>query len=104
MKLTLPALGALLLFTVPAAAFPAAGSMKNVESGSGIVEAQYHPRTKPRYHQPRYHQPRAKYPRSHYRAGHRYRSAPHGWHRYHARPGNWQRRGCIVVGPAWFCP
>jgi hypothetical protein len=99
MKLTLPALGALLFFTVPAAAFPAAGAMKNVDFGSGIVEAQYYHKNRPHYYQPR-----AKHHRYQYRAGHRYKSAPHGWHRYHARPGNWQRRGCIIVGPAWFCP
>jgi hypothetical protein len=44
--------------------------------------------------------------RSHqrYRAGHRYRSAPRGWHRYDRRPGDWSRRGCVIVGPVWFCP
>jgi hypothetical protein len=40
----------------------------------------------------------------HYVAGHRYRSAPHGWHRYHRRPHDWHTRGCILVGPIWFCP
>jgi Ni/Co efflux regulator RcnB len=40
----------------------------------------------------------------HYRAGGRYSSAPHGWHRYHHRPRDWRTRGCIVVGPIWFCP
>ncbi|TAM99988.1 MAG: hypothetical protein EPN45_15165 [Rhizobiaceae bacterium] len=39
-----------------------------------------------------------------YRPGHHYRSAPNGWHRYHRRPRDWQTRGCIVVGPVWFCP
>jgi len=39
-----------------------------------------------------------------YRAGHRYHSAPRGWHRYHARPRHWDRRGCVMVGPMWFCP
>lgn len=42
--------------------------------------------------------------RHNYRAGGRYRSAPHGWHRYHSRPHDWRTRGCIVVGPIWFCP
>jgi hypothetical protein len=37
--------------------------------------------------------------RPHWR-GHRY----HGWRRYHARPWNWRARGCVVVGPVWFCP
>jgi hypothetical protein len=26
------------------------------------------------------------------------------WRRYHARPSNWQSRGCIVIGPIWYCP
>jgi hypothetical protein len=26
------------------------------------------------------------------------------WRRYHARPSNWEARGCIVVGPIWYCP
>jgi hypothetical protein len=48
------------------------------------------------------HRSRAGQP--HYAAGRRYRSAPHGWHRYSRRPGDWQTRGCILVGPLWFCP
>lgn len=39
-----------------------------------------------------------------YRAGRRYREAPPHWHRYHRRPSDWYGRGCIVVGPVWFCP
>lgn len=42
--------------------------------------------------------------RSHYRPGHRYDRAPSHWHRYHSRPRDWRRRGCIIVGPIWFCP
>jgi hypothetical protein len=36
------------------------------------------------------------------RDGHR--GAPPGWHRYRSRPRDWQRRGCITIGPFWFCP
>lgn len=39
-----------------------------------------------------------------YRAGHRYDHPPRGWRRYDRRPSFWQTRGCIVVGPVWFCP
>jgi hypothetical protein len=39
-----------------------------------------------------------------YAPGARLRAAPHGWRRYHARPGDWRTRGCVVVGPIWFCP
>lgn len=42
--------------------------------------------------------------RHHYVPGHRYRKAPHGWHRFTRRPGDWRTRGCILVGPVWFCP
>lgn len=42
--------------------------------------------------------------RRHYRAGRHYGRAPRGWHRYQSRPRGWRNRGCIVVGPLWFCP
>jgi hypothetical protein len=29
----------------------------------------------------------------------RYRS----WNRYGSRPYNWRSRGCVAVGPVWFC-
>lgn len=41
--------------------------------------------------------------RPRYVPGHRYKSAPHGWHRYDRRPRDWNRRGCVMVGPVWFC-
>lgn len=37
-------------------------------------------------------------------AGHRYAYAPPGWRYYGARPWDWQTRGCVLVGPLWFCP
>jgi hypothetical protein len=53
-----------------------------------------------------YHNNKKRYyhKRNQYRAGGRYDRAPSNWHRYHKRPGDWQRRGCIVVGPVWWCP
>lgn len=33
----------------------------------------------------------------------RYR-AYRGWHRYSSRPYGWRGRGCVSVGPIWFCP
>lgn len=42
--------------------------------------------------------------RRHYRSGHRYDHAPHGYRRYGHRPYDWRTRGCIMVGPVWFCP
>ena len=50
------------------------------------------------------HRAKRNYRRQHYTPGHRYRAAPRGWHRYRARPRDWNRRGCILVGPLWFCP
>jgi hypothetical protein len=39
-----------------------------------------------------------------YAPGSRHAHPPRGWHRYHARPHDWRTRGCIIVGPVWFCP
>lgn len=39
-----------------------------------------------------------------YRAGRHYKHAPPGYRRYSSRPYGWQTRGCIVVGPVWWCP
>ena len=25
------------------------------------------------------------------------------WNRYNARPYNWRSRGCVAIGPVWFC-
>jgi hypothetical protein len=27
-----------------------------------------------------------------------------GWHRYNHRPSRWSNRGCVAIGPIWFCP
>ncbi len=44
-----------------------------------------------------------KKPRGYRYYGHRY---PHyrGWYRYNYRPYDWRTRGCVVIGPVWFCP
>jgi hypothetical protein len=39
-----------------------------------------------------------------YAPGARLGAAPYGYRRYGARPYDWRTRGCIVVGPIWFCP
>ena len=39
-----------------------------------------------------------------YHAGWKYKSAPYGWHNYSYRPYRWAERGCIIVGPVWYCP
>lgn len=43
-------------------------------------------------------------PGHHYTPGHKYNKAPKGWKKHGKRPGDWKKRGCIVVGPLWFCP
>lgn len=42
--------------------------------------------------------------RHRYVPGSRRHTAPRGWHRHRHRPRDWRTRGCIVVGPVWFCP
>ncbi len=78
---------------------------------SHVIDVQAGPRhrsgprhAQPRHVQPRHVQPRHGYPRHRYTPGHRYRSAPHGWRQHRTRPGDWRTRGCIMVGPLWFCP
>lgn len=39
-----------------------------------------------------------------YKPGSRHHKAPKHWRRYKHRPHDWYRRGCIIVGPVWFCP
>ena len=38
-----------------------------------------------------------------YTPGRRYDRAPSHYHRHVYRPRDWERRGCILVGPMWFC-
>lgn len=64
---------------------------------SHVIDVQYR-------HDNRRHYRRHVAPPPRYRAGYRYNTAPRGWHRYHARPRDWNRRGCVIVGPMWFCP
>jgi hypothetical protein len=42
--------------------------------------------------------------RRHYAPGSRHKHGPKNWHRYNKRPGDWRTRGCIIVGPVWWCP
>lgn len=36
--------------------------------------------------------------------GDRHDHARRHWKRYHARPRDWRARGCLVIGPIWYCP
>lgn len=95
-KLLLPAVLAVSLMGVSgASALPLSPSP---QIDTGVIQVQHRHHHQP----PRYHKHRQKH--HHYRAGHRYKTAPKGWRRHAARPGDWQRRGCVLVGPVWFCP
>ncbi|MGE3993268.1 hypothetical protein [Pseudorhodoplanes sp.] len=80
----------------PASALPSSAA-KNLDytTDSAVVLAQYKHYRNDRHRNVRRH---------HYRPGGRYHSAPHGWRRYGSRPRDWQTRGCVIVGPVWFCP
>ncbi|AGK57294.1 hypothetical protein HYPDE_28073 [Hyphomicrobium denitrificans 1NES1] len=56
------------------------------------------------YKDTRHQRRKFQHKRRHYTPGGRYDKAPAHWHRYNARPGDWRTRGCIIVGPIWWCP
>jgi len=41
--------------------------------------------------------------RHHHHSGRHYRHAPRGYRRYYSRPYDWRDRGCITIGPVWWC-
>ena len=106
MRKTLLALAALAAagLSAPAAmATPVSAALAAPALNLDLVEQAQMRRDDPRYrhrgpavrHQPRRHR---------YAPGTRLRQAPPGYRRYGARPGNWRTRGCVQVGPLWFCP
>lgn len=110
-----PAALAAFLAASPAAAMPmTAPSGLAPAANAGLVqEAQARPRARryaPRRVAPRRYAPRRVAPRRGYYVTRRYapgarlRVAPRGWRRYGARPVYWRTRGCVLVGPVWFCP
>lgn len=98
MKIAAYALSAALLglmSATPASALPSKAG--TAVQNDGIVLVQH------RHHQKKYHG--KKHHHNHkYRPGGRYSKAPPGWKRHYKRPSYWQTRGCVVVGPVWFCP
>ncbi|WP_083567606.1 hypothetical protein [Hyphomicrobium sp. CS1GBMeth3] len=105
MKIAAFAISAALLGLVgvtPASAAPSAptGIKAALALETGVVDQAQYRNDKRRAYRKGYR----KGHRHGYRAGHRYNRAPAGWRRYSARPYGWQTRGCIVVGPVWFCP
>ena len=80
-------------FTASAAPLGGSAALTGVTAAnSGVELAQF---KKKRYNQGY---------RNGYRAGARHSRAPRNWRRYGARPGDWRTRGCIIVGPIWYCP
>lgn len=77
----------------PASAAPVQAVGHATAHADGVTQVQY----KKKYYKGKRH-------KHGYRAGHRYKHAPKGWHRHNSRPSYWQTRGCVVVGPVWFCP
>ncbi len=96
MKYILPAAVATLLACSAASAAPAVApaGLKQIDT-KGVTEAQARRKgdARPRRHYKRRYVP-----------GRRYRTAPRGYRRYTARPYDWRTRGCVIVGPLWFCP
>ncbi|ODA67607.1 hypothetical protein A7A08_01641 [Methyloligella halotolerans] len=35
---------------------------------------------------------------------HHYRRPPPGWRSYRYQPYGWRDRGCLAIGPVWYCP
>jgi hypothetical protein len=100
LKITALALSAATLLgivsLVPASAAPAPSSALKLNAAAGHVEQVQYKKYKKKGFKKGY--------RKGYRAGHSYRHAPKGWRSYSSRPYGWQTRGCIIVGPVWFCP
>ena len=97
-----PALLLAAFVVTPASAAPVAPtpSAQTFDASSPVILAQYEHRRDGR--NVRRAPPRRVAPR--FVPGRRYHSAPNGWHRYDRRPGDWRMRGCVLVGPIWFCP
>lgn len=102
MKILIAALGASTLLAGAALAAPVSSSVAhqsfNIQSLNGSVidiqDRRGH-RDGRRDGRPRRHR---------FAPGPRHRAAPRGWRRHGRRPHDWRTRGCIVVGPVWFCP
>ncbi len=119
LKYLVPAAFAAFVGASPAAALSVtAPSGLNQATDSMVHQAQAQRRAAPRRAAPRRAAPRRAAPRRaaprraaprrygprRYAPGARLRTAPRGWRRYSARPAYWRTRGCVVVGPLWFCP
>lgn len=105
MKIAAFALSAALLGVMslsPASALPSSPAAGTATAQSPSVDMIAH---KPGHPPKKYYGSKKYYgPKHQFRPGGRYSHAPKGWHRHSKRPAYWQTRGCIAVGPVWFCP
>ncbi|WP_271168318.1 hypothetical protein [Hansschlegelia plantiphila] len=108
LKFLIPATLAALLPASAALASPATSSADFFSPTAGSIElVQLRHEKKAAPHREMRHGPAMKNRNGRnqrFTPGGRYRSAPSGWRRYGARPGDWRTRGCVQVGPLWFCP
>jgi hypothetical protein len=99
-KAIIPALFTAALCLTPATAMTPAKNLAEAANAS-VITVQHHRGKgiqRGGLHRGGMHQGRRYVP------GRRYGSPPAGWRHYGARPGDWRTRGCILVGPLWFCP
>lgn len=95
MKSLLAAVAALVAVSASAAsAAPLTAAKPKFESATEQVRLDP---AKPRHRMHRHHR------HGHWRDDPRYERY-RGWHRYSYRPRGWRDRGCIAIGPIWFCP
>lgn len=103
MKIKTIALFALLGAAVPmstasAVTIATPDTRASASTSSTVHKADYRDRT--RYDRRRkFHNNRHRYT-----PGGRYERAPNHWHRHGSRPRDWRTRGCVMVGPIWWCP
>jgi Ni/Co efflux regulator RcnB len=85
---------AITLFAINGASATPSVTTKPAASSSEIIQVQHRRHAAPQHRGHRHH----------YVPGRRYSTAPRGWHRHARRPGDWRTKGCVMVGPLWFCP
>ena len=108
LKYILPAAVASLLACSAASAAPVSVPTTSgiaASAASGVIEVRDHKRGhSSRGH--RGHRSSGHRHRGHRARGHRgyYHGGRRYGHRYYSRPYNWRSRGCVIVGPLWFCP
>lgn len=108
MKLPLLALfaGLVAITATPASALPAAKAAGvSIETPSSVETVQYRPRAKQRLStEPRRMNRGDRWNRGNsWDRGDRRYYKYRNWNRYDSRPRGWRNRGCVAVGPIWFC-